>query len=297
MKSLKNWMVALDLSDHDDHLIQYTHQLALTLVPDEIVFVHIMPRVEIPERFISHPKPQREEIKKEIEAKVYKVFRQQAFVTCEVHAGTPYFDLWRESHLHQTDLLILGEKNIEKGRKIVPENFVRKSFCSVLFVPKVTGPIKKIWVPVDFSDNSKDAIDLSVEIHKIIRGTTVVLHHVFETPSLSLIEKSMRDEYVSYFEESAKAKLSELVKARKLTGIEYASTHWVYVKPSDHIKEAAEEADASLIIMGSGGKNRFSSWMLGSNTSEMIQLEKNIPLLILKERIDRVHSWDILTNL
>ena len=297
MQALKNWMIALDMSEHDDHLISYTHDLAQALVPDQIVFIHVIPRVEIPEKFLKNPLPTREEILAKVESKVYQVFKKQALVSCEVHAGTPYFDLWRESHLHHTDLLILGEKNKAKGRKIVPENFVRKSFCSVLFVPPITNPLKKIWVPVDFSQNTDEAVNLALDIHKMVRGTEVVLHHVVETPSLSLIEKSMQEEYVNYFKSSTEQKLRELMQKQGVEGVTYVSTHWVYVRPSDHIKEVSEEADASLIIMSSGGKSRLSSWMLGSNTMEMIQLEKNIPLLILKQKIDKVRAWDILTNL
>jgi hypothetical protein len=36
---------------------------------------------------------------------------------------------------------------------------------------------------------------------------------------------------------------------------------------------------------------------LGSTTSELIKIEKTIPLMILKQKIDKVRVWDILTNL
>ena len=72
MQALNNWMVALDMSEHDDHLISYTYDLAQALVPDQIVFVHVIPRVEIPEKFLKNPLPTRKEVLLKIEAKVYR---------------------------------------------------------------------------------------------------------------------------------------------------------------------------------------------------------------------------------
>lgn len=53
MKVLKNWMVAMDFSEHDEILIDYTYHLAQAFVPEEIIFIHITPRIEIPIEFFE----------------------------------------------------------------------------------------------------------------------------------------------------------------------------------------------------------------------------------------------------
>lgn len=298
MKDLKNWMVGLDLSDHDEHLIKYTYDLSNIFKPDEIVFSHIKTRNEIPDRFKTVEDDSREEILEQIKAKVTKVFKDQKNVKCEVHEGTPHFDLWRETFLHHTDLFLVGEKNIRDGRKLVPEKFVRKSFCSVLFVPPVTQPIKKIWVPIDFSESSKDAIEFAVQIREHCPGSSITCHYIFETPSIDLVDSELRKEYVDYFRnESAKQFKDYIEKVPNSAKIDIKLTPWLYADVADHVKEEAEEALADIIIMSSGGKTRITSLFLGSSTSELIKLEKKIPLVILKQKINRVTAWDILTHL
>lgn len=287
----------MDFSDHDQILIDYTYHLAQAFVPDEITFIHIAPRVEVPKQFLTQELPTRGQLLAKMQKRVFATFVDTAAVKCEVHEGTPYFDMWRESYLHHTDLLIFGEKNIKGGRKIVPENFIRKSFCSVLFVPSAKFDIKRIWVPVDFSAGSRAALAFAEELRATYHNAEIVCHHVFETPSIGLIEKEQQEDYIKYFQDQSRQQMKEFVEPLKLREVKLHCTPWVYVKPSDHVKEEAEAHDADLIVMSSGGKSRLSSFLLGSNTMEMVQLEKSLPVLILKEKIDRIRAWDILTNL
>jgi nucleotide-binding universal stress UspA family protein len=297
MKVLKNWMVAMDFSDHDQTLIDYTYRLAQAFVPDEIIFIHITPRVEIPHEFLEKEPTSKKELLSQLEERVYQKFTDQGSVKCEVHEGTPYFDMWRESYIHHTDLIIFGEKNVKNGRKIVPENFIRKSFCSVLFVPRAEFQVNRIWVPVDFSSGSKAALEFADQIRATYHNAEIICHHVFETPSLNLVAKEQQEDYIKYYKQHSQEKMKVFIKPLKIKEVKFHCTPWVYVKPSDHVKEEAEAHNADLIVMSSGGKNRISSFLLGSNTMEMVQLEKHLPVLILKEKIDRVKAWDILTNL
>lgn len=290
-------MVAMDFSAHDMILMEYTHRLAQAFVPDEIVFIHITPRIEIPRKFLKEQPPTKEELLAKLEGTVYDKFKDRAVVKCEVHEGTPSFDMWRESFIHHTDLIIFGEKNLEKGRKIVPENFVRKSFCSVLFVPEGDFSFEKIWVPIDFSENSKDAIVFAEQLRSAYHRSHLTCHYVFETPSINLVAKDQQEEYIEYFKHQSRQKMEAFIAPLSIPDVDFHCSPWVYVKPSDHIKEEAEQAQADMIIMSSGGKNRISSYLLGSNTIEMIQLEKRLPVLILKNKVDKVKAWDILTNL
>ena len=298
MKELKKWMIGLDFTDHDSHLINYTKDLAKAFDPVEIVFVHIMKRNEIPVKFRKTEGPTREDLLIQMEKKVFSAFDEGKNIRCEVHEGTPYFDLWRETHLHHTDLFIVGEKDKQRGRNIVPEKFIKKSFCSVLYVPEVTTPLQTLWVPIDFSEGSKDALHAALQLAKSSTHTRVICHHIFEPPSLDIIEKDLQEEYLNYFRSIAEHKMNEfLVGIDEKEWIDTHFTPWMYAEIADHIIEEAEENGADLMVMSAGGKSRFSSIFLGSTTSEIIRLEKRIPLLILKKRIDKVKAWDILSNL
>jgi len=162
MENFKNWMVGLDLTSVDETILAYTQYLAEIFSPEKIHFVHIAN----PEA-LSGKEPNKEAIKAEMEVLVGGYFKDHPGTICEVYDGKPLFELWRESYLHNTDLFIVGSKHLENGRGIMPKKFVRKSFCSVLFIPEGTKPrIDKILVPTDFSEYSSVALQSAIEISK-----------------------------------------------------------------------------------------------------------------------------------
>lgn len=298
MKTYKKWIVGLDLSDFDEHLISYTHFLAQFLIPDEIYFIHIKKRIEIPNQYLAVKEKSRQELLGMVEDRVYMSFKDRSVIKCEVHEGTPEFDIWRESYLHHCDLIILGEKTVVDARKIVPEKLLRKSFCSVLFVPANTGPINHVWVPVDATENAKESVRIAMDLTAANKNSKITLHNIIDYPSTDVIKPELKTEYRNYFKKQTEEKIKEILSfIPKQVKYEIKFTERLYANVSDHIKEEAEAAKADFIIMSSGGKSRFSALFLGSATMDLVKLEKDIPLLIVKSKIDKVHAWDILTNL
>lgn len=298
MQELKKWMVGLDLTEFDDHLIGYTQYLSKFFDPEEIVFVHIKKRIEIPLKFRKSQEISREEIRKEMEKKVFALFDPKADpVKCEVHEGTPSFELWRETYLHHTDLFIVGEKQQEHGRRITPEKFIQKSFCSVLFVPIDASEIKSVWVPVDFSENSKDAFLVAKHFNRLHDGGTMYCQYVFETPNLNLIKEDLHKEYIDFYKEESEKNMQHFLEGMEAENLETVYTQWTKEDVANHIKEEAESRQADIIVAASRGHSGITNLLLGSTSNELISLEKKIPLLILKKRIDKVRAWDVLTNL
>jgi len=298
MKTYKKWIVGLDLSDFDVHLISYVHFLAQFLIPDEIYFIHIKKRIEIPNHYLALREKTKEELLGILEDRVFMAFKDRSSIKCEVHEGTPEFDIWRESYLHHCDLIILGEKAVLEARKIVPEKLLRKSFCSVLFVPENTRPINHVWVPVDATENAKESVRIALELTSNDKNAKITLHNIIDYPSTDVIKPELKTEYRSYFKKQTEEKIREVLSfIPKEVKYEIKFTERLYANVADHIKEEAESANADFIIMSSGGKSRFSALFLGSVTLDLVKLEKDVPLLIVKSKIDKVQAWDILTNL
>jgi nucleotide-binding universal stress UspA family protein len=298
MQEMKKWMVGLDLTEFDDHLIGYTHYLSRFFDPEEIVFVHVKKSVEIPSRFRKVEEKSREDIKEEMEKKVFALFDPKLSpVKCEVHAGNPSFELWRETYLHHTDLFIVGEKKQEYGRRITPEKFIKKSFCSVLFVPIEASDIKSVWVPVDLSENSRDAVEVASHFNELHDGGKLYCHYVFETPNLNLIKEELHQEYIDFYREESEKGMKSFLEGFDIPNLETVYTQWTKEDVANHIQEEAESHDADIIVMTSRGHSGITNLLLGSTSNELITLEKKLPLLILKKRIDKVRAWDVLTNL
>ena len=138
----------------------------------------------------------------------------------------------------------------------------------------------RILCPVDFSETSKHAIDLSVVMAGWYKSQITALHVV--TP-LALA--------ASGFETSAGEK-SEIDRLRQLTADEFAGAAAMGVgvdavievgQPAASIVERAAKLPAGLIVMGTHGTNGFQHVLLGSVTEKVLR-KATCPVLTVPPR-------------
>ncbi len=303
MKNLENWMVGMDFSSTDKPLIAYTSFLAQHLKPKKIYFVHIQEAFGVPEevkRNLSDTTlPTRESLRVKMEAQVRPHFKNQEQFSCEVYVGHPSFELWREAHLHNIDLFLGGSKSGKADRGMLPKKMIRKSPCSVLFVPENAKlPIHKILVPTDFSKNAARAMNTTLEVARRLQNCSLVGLHVYELPNY-YYPAFPRQQHIEAMEKAARKEYENFIQPLDTHAIEinpvFALREYNYV--AEHIKNEAEAQKVDLIIMSAGGKSKLSTLFLGSEAERIVQMEKKIPVMILKEKEKNIGLWDILTKL
>jgi len=294
-------MVGLDLTDIDESVLKYTKLLSDIIHPKYIEFVHIVHKlsdavhIHLPNN-LNYPSS--DDLLEEMEKIVFKYFTGNDPITCEILEGSVKFDLWRESYLKDIDLFIAGSKEKHLGRGMIPKKFVRKSFCSVLFVPaEIPKGISKIWMPVDFSEPSGEAFDQALHLaQEADPPAEICAHHIYEMPHAYYYEGFPRDEIMRAIREEAEKKYQEFNKQYNLHNLPTTPFFTALRKSyaADHLKMDAEKQQADLIMIASGGRSRFSKFFLGSETEQLVQKEKQIPLLILKNKSEQVRLWDLL---
>jgi nucleotide-binding universal stress UspA family protein len=242
--------------------------------------------------------PSYDDLLEEMEALVYQYFDKDDPVTCEVLEGSVQLNLWQESFVKEMDLFIAGRKEKHLGRGLFPKKFVRKSVCSVLLVPPATKPeISKIWVPVDFSDTSGEALSQALHLAQEMNPVPeVVLHHIYELPHAYFYQGFPIEEAMNAMKLDAEQKCEEfLARFNNLNlPVTEVFTPLSLSYAAEHIKIEAEKADASLILLAAGGRSRFSKILLGSETEQIISKEHEIPVLVLKKRKERIGLMDVL---
>ncbi len=301
MESLNKWLVGLDLTDLDQSIIKYTKLMSDVLHPQHIEFVYIAHilsdsvHIHMPN---SMKYPSHEELLQSIEKEVFKCFSENDRISCRILEGTVKFDLWRESYIKDIDLFIAGSKQKHKGRGLIPQKFVRKSFCSVLFIPEnAPNKISKIWVPVDFSESSGEALTWALQIsQEVDPPAQVQAHHVYQLPNAYYYEGSPRDEIMRAIKLEAENHYLEFAKQYNPNTLPLSScfTELLESYAANSIKQEAERQSTDLIVMAAGGKSRWSKFFLGSKTEELVHIEKQVPLLILKNKIEHVRLWDLV---
>ncbi|GBD90195.1 putative universal stress protein [bacterium BMS3Abin04] len=149
--------------------------------------------------------------------------------------------------------------------------------------------IKKILVPIDFSDYSKSALRYAVDFAKIFNAKLYIIYVV--EPVIYPADFSMGQ--ISFptadidLNERAKIELQELAKTEIGSKLEYE----VVIKtgkPFVEINDAAAELDIDLIIIATHGHTGVEHLLFGS-TAEKVVRKAPCPVLSLREPIKGYH--------
>jgi nucleotide-binding universal stress UspA family protein len=147
-----------------------------------------------------------------------------------------------------------------------------------------SGPI---LVPVDFSGTSEAALLQAAELSKCLNRVLLVLHVVHDPSSMpGYYSRALKKKQLSRIEDGAAIMLEEFAHAvvkrhpdiKTLTELK---TMLVKGLPSSRILEVAEQADASMIVIGSKGLTGLKHLLIGSVAEQVVHLSR-IPVLVVK---------------
>ncbi|MDR1380937.1 MAG: universal stress protein [Tannerella sp.] len=157
--------------------------------------------------------------------------------------------------------------------------------------------VKKILIPVDFSDYSVKACEIGFRhAHRI--GAEIMLLHAYYTmfmpASLSYLgmglDNSAYDESIHSVYDRVRTDMNNLVAAidKRMAAGELPKVKYSYVfregLPEDEIIAYAKEYRPTMIVMGTRGKNRKNIDLIGSVTAEIIESTRS-PLLAIPENV------------
>ncbi len=141
--------------------------------------------------------------------------------------------------------------------------------------------MKKIIVPVDFSELASHALNFAIEFNDKIKGE-IVLIHVMDAPvgHASFGNPAMETFYEGEFIKGIHNKLEEWSLRVKELG-QKVTTRLKFGNTFKSISEAVSEDKSSWIVMGSKGSSGLKEIFIGSNAERMIRYAK-CPVLIVK---------------
>ncbi len=145
--------------------------------------------------------------------------------------------------------------------------------------------MKKILVPVDFSDEASHALNFAIEFNQKVKGE-IILVHVIEMPVAHLSftgemnRSSMETFYTGEFVKATHNKLDEWAK-RVSEAAQQVSVHMKYGNAFSNISKMIAEEDANWIVMGSKGASGLKEIFIGSNAERMVRFAK-CPVFIIK---------------
>lgn len=150
--------------------------------------------------------------------------------------------------------------------------------------------MKKIIVPIDFSETSEFALQVAASIAKKQKAELLVLHMLEMAGNFLSKTDGEQQAAAAYFFKISEQKMEKYLNKPYLKGVKVTPIIKHY-KVFSEINEVALNNEVQLIVMGSHGVSGVKEVFIGSNTEKVIR-HSNIPVLVIKHQIEDV-SFDI----
>ncbi len=141
--------------------------------------------------------------------------------------------------------------------------------------------MRKILVPVDFSEFSSYALEVAAHFAKSYKAEILVLHMIGLSEAYLTKSPSEEAAEAHYYMKLAKKHFDELLDKPFLKGIRVVEMVQNY-KIFSEINALAIEKEVDLIVMGSHGKSGLGEFFVGSNTEKVVRTSE-IPVLVIKK--------------
>ena len=306
MYQLQRIVVCIDLSSTDEDIIRYSSVVAELVDADTVYFLHVAKDLNSSEGIIrKNPEmlaPADETIKHEVRITVDQCFGK--LETTETHIdileGKPTDLALKYAQRKNVDLIVMGKHTGSTKSKINQGKIAELSHCSVLFVPAGSNrKIEKVMVAADFSDHSKLAFEQALHIQEQNGDFTIYGIHVYTVPSGYHKTGKSYEEFAEIMKGHAQKGADKFFKKhaidRSLCEMRYRLSK--DDKIHDELNLFAKEHAVDMILIGSQGRTRAASLLLGSVAENILRYENNIPVFIVKEKNSNMRFFEAILKI
>lgn len=143
--------------------------------------------------------------------------------------------------------------------------------------------MKKIIVPIDFSDHSEYALKTAVRLAKKSNAEVFVLHMLEMSDIMLNVSGGYQNQKTKFFFQLAEKKFKEFLSKDYLKGVKLTPIV-KHFKVFSEVDDVAKKYGADLVIMGSQGASGSKELFIGSNTERVVRYS-DIPVLVVKNNL------------
>lgn len=302
MQRYKKIMVGLSLSNDDEYIVSYTAMVAQMAKAKKVEFMHVLEALDIPEEIMrEYPALlDREDAEMRVRMKdmAEKHFKGlgEISLTYTIAEGSPLLEILRRSREQDFDLIVVGKRR-KSERSNIQEKLVRKGHCSILIVPEKSKPIlKKILVPVDFSSQAHDAVDVATAFgNACTKPPQIFSLYTYNIPTGYFKTGKSHQEFANIMRGNAKRKYEDFIQSADLKGLSITPIFRQHSKPPEAIYETAKKRKVDLVVKGAKGKTDTAAVLLGSITEQLIRTLE-VPLMAIKKKGETTTLLDALLS-
>lgn len=299
-------LVSLDLTEMDEHLIDAACTICQLSGSTEIYFINVIRDLQMPEQILKEFPDLIEKALKERKEKIELILEEK--FACKgvvphiiIREGTPTREILKFVGKEKMDLIILGHKSDQKNGGVLIQRLARRAGCSLLVVPKKTKlKFEKILVPVDFSSYSKMALEKAIALANRLETTPeVITQNVYQVPSgYHYTGKSFND-FAEIMKEHAQRDYKSFIKDLQLDKVVLQDSYTLDNEEDviAAIYKKGKKSKADLIIIGAKGRSSTTALFIGSKAEKMVQMDSDIPLMIVRPKGKRAGFMEYLQEL
>ncbi|MBT8375510.1 MAG: universal stress protein [Bacteroidia bacterium] len=140
--------------------------------------------------------------------------------------------------------------------------------------------MKKIIVPVDFSEHSEYALEAAASIARKYNSELLIIHMLELANAILTSSGNAINEEAVFYLKLAEQRFETFLDKDYLKGIKVTPIV-KHFKVFSEINDVAAEHNANLIVMGSHGVSGVKEVLVGSNTEKVVR-HSDIPVLVIK---------------
>ncbi|MCB0462919.1 MAG: universal stress protein [Flavobacteriaceae bacterium] len=154
--------------------------------------------------------------------------------------------------------------------------------------------MKKIIVPIDFSEHSEYALKTAAKLAKKYDAEVLALHMLEMSDSLLTENDNEGEQYrkTVFFLKLAEQKFEAFLEKPYLQDVKLVPII-KHFKVFSEVNDVANKEHADLIIMGSHGTSGFKEFFVGSNTERVVR-NADIPVLVVKHELENINFEKVL---
>ncbi|GAA3581193.1 universal stress protein [Snuella lapsa] len=152
--------------------------------------------------------------------------------------------------------------------------------------------MKKIIVPIDFSEHSEYALKTAAQLAKQYDAEVLALHMLEMSDIMLTASEGLQNQKAAYFFKLAEQKFEAFLDKDYLKDIKLTPII-KHFKVFSEVNDVAKKNDADLIVMGSHGVSGVKEFFIGSNTERVVR-HADIPVLVVKNDVLKVSFNEVV---
>lgn len=307
MYPIKKVLIGLDLSDLDKTMMQFADFLAERSNVEDVHFLYIIKNLQVPPDVLKEFPDMIDKVIAEKEAAMREGFAKHASnehkanIHFHVFTGKIADNILKFSKKYSIDMIVMGRREKAEQSGSLAQRLARRAACSLLIIPEGTVPkMDKILVPSDFSDYSELAIEEAIEIASRNNfETEIVIQNVFTVPSGYHYTGKSFEEFAEVMRKNAEKDYKRFIKNIDTKNIKIKATYSQDINDdvTTDMIDKAREINANAIIVGAKGRTATTAFFLGSIAERLIQLDSDIPLMVVRPKGKNAGLMEFLKEL